>query len=169
MEEQTTWYESHPVFATRYTNMSQWEAKVSGVCPSRVIPYRLYGDGAESQRRLASIVESNSRCLEKEKFDVLTIQFPLAPYSSTLHSRIMLLGLDRPPTSMAQRRITCTNATYVKAAGRTWIFELLAHVLTCCEGHAFRAAHLELQRFEPLVQAKLCESPLVRQWCASSS
>ncbi|CAL1130239.1 unnamed protein product [Cladocopium goreaui] len=86
-EQTTEWFRNHPIL--RVTD------------PNFVIPFRLFGDGAESSR--------------KQKFEILTLVLPVVSHanrsSATMDTRIL---------------ISCMSGTYCNHYSRTRILETIA-------------------------------------------
>ena len=128
---------------------------------SACIPYRLYGDGAEAQRISSEVNQLlfqncilwfkcywfshpplTTESWGKQKFEVLTMQFPRCPSSATLDCRILHHGCIRKGNGLfdvsvflfpylvgspkCALRLSVMNATYAKHAARTKILEVLA-------------------------------------------
>ena len=125
MEEGTAWFQQHPLIT-------------AGVSRSLLIPYRLYGDGAESQSHLSeTVVSANLRKAEVRSAHDATPFVPIKrDITHTDHATSMHAWHRVGP------RLTVINASYVTPAGRTKILELIAWSCNALSHLSCRSAHI---------------------------
>lgn len=95
---------------------------------AKTIPVRLYGDGAESQRLLLATRQKHVSDLKlvsplichgipgKQKFELLLLQFPMCPSSSTFDNRIMQPSCKNKEFAVATSNISIQSSPHCCAA-----------------------------------------------------